>query len=498
MTEEGKTPDRPAADAASDPAALPSAASGADAVAGTSSADPARDAAAPEKIVMKPHPLLDRKKRRAAQLGNARQSKTNPMMNTLEQSRQSHSRIAKICVGVFVALVLVVFVHFLQRHLAQRRQQQARIDEIRASLAAIDSRIANSVGYDQEQGLLDAINVCLRASSVDFAHAEEWQKTLTGYQERLSGQPQPGTHFVVPSAVVDMVNIPRGRFNMGRRGKEPGGSHELNRRLVTMPYEFWLSRTEITNAQFRRFFRQHRTLIPGWENYRFDSPQQPVAYLDWHAASEYGRVITEYEAAAGRLPKGYEYRLPSEAEWEYACRSGTETYFYWGDEFGEAGAAYANILDEDALRRIEGDKREAGMPRRDGYTVTAPVGLFKPNAFGLHDMSGNVWEWCWDWYNPAAYQELYSTAPVQAEPIEAVIQRRAKWGELESVKTTSKVIRGGCWGSVPSEARSATRDSAVPETRNSGIGFRLALAPTIAIIDSGMLEDQILQGAGGE
>jgi formylglycine-generating enzyme required for sulfatase activity len=488
MTDD-QVPDRPVTDAAHDSSVEP--------MPEAPAADAGEDASGggtPEKIVMKPHPLLSRKNRRTAQFGHARQSKTNPMMNILEQSRQSHSRIAKICVGVFVVMVLVLLGHFFQRHLAQRRQQQARVDEIRAALAVIDNRIAGTTGYEQEQGLLDAINVCLRATGVDFLHAEEWQKTLADYQKRLVGQPEPGTHFVVSSAVVDMVNIPRGRFNMGRRSMEPGGPQELNRRLVTMPYEFWLSRTEITNAQFRRFFRQHRTLIPGWENYRFDYPQQPVTYLDWHAASEYCRVITEYETVAGRVPKGYEYRLPTEAEWEYACRSGTETYFYWGDEFGKAGAEYANILDDRARRRIGGDKAEKGMPLVDGYIVTAPVGMFKPNAFGLHDMSGNVWEWCWDWYNPSAYQELYSTAPVQAEPIEAVIQRRAKWGEMESVKTTSKVIRGGCWGSVASEARSATRDSAVPESLNSGIGFRMALAPKIAIIDSGMLEDQILQG----
>ncbi len=462
------------------------------ATAATPSAPPEAEGA--EKILLKPHPLLNRKKRRTSQFGNARQSKRNPFMLILEQHEQGHSRIAKACVAVFVVLVLAVLAQVYFRHLQTKRRHRARVEAIRTELAGLDGQIAAATGYERQQHLLTAVNTCLRASGIDPLQGEHWQKVLLGYQEQLGGKPEPGSHFVVPSAVVDMVNIPRGRFSMGRRAHEPGGHHELDRRLVTMPYEFWLGRTEITNVQYRRFFRQHRTRIPGWEEYRFELPQQPVAYLDWHAASEYCRIVTEYEEAAGRLPQGYEYRLPTEAEWEYACRAGTETYYYWGDTFGDEGSAYANILDEQARRRIGGDKKAPGMPAHDGHIVTAPVGLFKPNAFGLHDMSGNVWEWCWDWYNPNAYRELYSTAPVQAEPIEATIQRRAKWGEMESVKTTSKVVRGGCWGSIPAEARSATRDSAVPETRNSGVGFRLALAPKITIIDSGLLEDQILRG----
>lgn len=449
---------------------------------------------APGKATMKPHPLLAQKQRRKRQIGNLRQSNENPLIKILDQHEHARMRIVKIGAAILGLMLLAIAVMLVLSNHRQQQQWQQHLDTLRQSLAVLDGRIANAVGHDRDLAIMEALAVSLAGAEFDFNHSDQWQTTMERYQHLLAGRPEPGASFVSPSALVDMVNIPRGRFAMGRQRDELGRAVELPRHQVELPYEFWLSRTEITNAQFRRFFTEHRPVVVGWEDYHFERAQQPAVLVDWHAASEFCRLITELEQEAGRLPQGYEYRLPTEAEWEYACRAGTETAFYWGEEFGKSGSEYANLLDEAARQTLAWDKHEVGMPQRDRHAIPAPVGSYRPNAFGLNDMCGNVWEWCWDWYNPDAYRELYMTAPVQAEPVAATIQRLGQWGRVESLTTTSKVIRGGCWGSVPSESRSAARDSAVPETTNSGIGFRLALAPKITIIDGGMLEDQIMRG----
>ncbi|MDP2816110.1 MAG: formylglycine-generating enzyme family protein [Rectinemataceae bacterium] len=205
---------------------------------------------------------------------------------------------------------------------------------------------------------------------------------------------------------------------------------------------------------------------------------QPAVMLDWHMATSFCSAITEREKKAGRLPESYEYRLPTEAEWEYACKAGTTTAFFWGNSFGNDGAKFANTFDI-KTSRIHKWRTEKGMADNDKYVASSPAGSFKPNAFGLYDMSGNVWEWCYDWYNPRAYKELDIVAPVQTKPVATELEMRGTFDRPYTIEGTSRALRGGSWGNLPSDCRSAARDSAVPETKDTGIGFRIVLAPGI-------------------
>ena len=152
--------------------------------------------------------------------------------------------------------------------------------------------------------------------------------------------------------------------------------------------------------------------------------------------------------------EGKTYRLPTEAEWEYACRAGTATRYYGGDD-PETLATVANVAD--ATFKVDfADEAYYGLRASDGYTYTAPVGRFKPNAFGLYDMHGNVWQWCSDWYD----SDYYSKSPVDDPKGPNSGHRR--------------VQRGGSWFDWAVLARSAVRSKDSPDSRNYVTGFRVA------------------------
>jgi formylglycine-generating enzyme required for sulfatase activity len=175
----------------------------------------------------------------------------------------------------------------------------------------------------------------------------------------------------------------------------------------------------------------------------------PMYFVSWNDAMDFCRRLTAIERAAGRLPREYEYSLPTEAQWEYACRAGTVT------------AIYAGSSTPDTLNKIawyEKNSAEGYRGRRLGPTHSGPheVGQKEPNAWGLYDMYGNIWQWCRDWYGP--YPDEDTTDPAGPK------------------SGTSRVNRGGSFGSGPNSLRSAARAANPPPEASAYRGLRVALS----------------------
>ncbi len=240
--------------------------------------------------------------------------------------------------------------------------------------------------------------------------------------------------------IPGMVPIPAGTFLMGSNaaGGPPylGGSLEQPVHQVTISYPFWMGQHEVTQAEYQTLIGANPSFSPG--------PSRPVELVSWHDARAYCAALTAQQAA--NLPSGYEYRLPTEAEWEYACRAGTTTEFHYGPDLLCNQARFAFSYHTNP---------PASCVNPSG---TAPVGSYVPNAFGLFDMHGNVCEWCLDSYAP------YSSAAV-TDPF--------------VTGGPGRVLRGGSWSYASYQCRSAYRTNAGPGLANDNIGFRVVLAPVL-------------------
>jgi formylglycine-generating enzyme required for sulfatase activity len=282
--------------------------------------------------------------------------------------------------------------------------------------------------------------------------------------------------------------IPAGTFTMGSTEaaikallakwpevKDEDTADEKPAHKVTLSKAFWMGKHEVTVGQFRRFaeatgyktdaekgklFKGAFVLADGkgkfaedasWKNPYFkQTDAHPVVCVSWNDARAFVDWLNATDKAT---PAGFTYRLPTEAEWEYACRAGATTWYQWGDD-PDKGKGWCNAGDLSAKKTFP---KWTAFNWDDGFVYTAPVGSFKANAFGLHDMHGNVWEWCQDWYG--AYKEGDQRDP-----------NGAANGEF-------RVLRGGSWFFDPGYLRSATRRSDPPENRLVTYGFRLVLAP---------------------
>jgi formylglycine-generating enzyme required for sulfatase activity len=202
---------------------------------------------------------------------------------------------------------------------------------------------------------------------------------------------------------MEFVLIPSGRFRMGCVN---GFEDERPRHVVEIASPFWMSVTEITNEQYALFNPHHDSGVESKYGYQFgihgyplNEPDQPVVRVSWREAMAYCDWLSALT--------GLVFTLPTEAQWEYACRAGSETHFHFGDCQSDY-AAYANIADETLEQFVSNpyfvfapfespNRYDAWIPRdmrySDGALLTAPVGAYCPNAWGLHDTHGNVWEW---------------------------------------------------------------------------------------------------------
>jgi len=225
-----------------------------------------------------------------------------------------------------------------------------------------------------------------------------------------------------------LVSIPGGSFLMG---SDSGQDCERPIHRVTVD-SFLLAMTQVTNAEYERFLRATSALPPPfWQDPNFNHPQQPVAGVSWHEAARYCGWLT---AETGRT-----FRLPTEAEWEYAARAGLDQKsFPWGDDPPQSLPGYATRW----------------------CTGPESVALDLPNAFGLYNMCDNVHEWCSDWYDP----NYYAVSP----------ERNPRGPGDSSLKPARRSSRGGSWRHHIKVSRCSARSSIPPDFRYADYGFRVA------------------------
>ena len=236
---------------------------------------------------------------------------------------------------------------------------------------------------------------------------------------------------------MELIEIPAGKFMMGV------GSGVA----VTLTKPFRLGKTEVTQGQWQQVMSTEP-----WKGQDYVQADKdcPATYVSFFDAVEFCDGLTDLERKSGKLQANEEYRLSTEAEWEYACRAGTTTAFSFGDESKINSHAWWGGLDFGALLKRE-IKAGTGNAAREQYAHA--VGLKKPNPWGLYDMHGNVWEWCSNWYD--------GKLSGGADPIGPEGGSR-------------RVIRGGCWWQYQAQCRSARRNSNDPGTRDTDLGFRVA------------------------
>jgi formylglycine-generating enzyme required for sulfatase activity len=245
-----------------------------------------------------------------------------------------------------------------------------------------------------------------------------------------AGPPPPsrmaGSSFRLDEPGMELVWIPSGTFLMGSLD---GEQDERPLTTVKISRGFWMGKHEVTQGQWQQLMGGNPS------GFRESGPSSPVENVTWIEAAEFCRRLSERARAEGRLPPGYEFRLPTEAEWEYACRAGAPG-------LPSTSAALEDVAWYDG----------------NSQASTHPVGQKKPNAWGLYDMLGNVWEWCWNWYDAYPGGEVVDPAG----PEEGMV----------------RVVRGGSWEKPASKARPTARGEHPPDGRGGNRrGFRVALAP---------------------
>jgi len=232
----------------------------------------------------------------------------------------------------------------------------------------------------------------------------------------------------------EMVAIPAGEFQMGCVSHKGCNDEELPVRTVTFEEPFAMGKHEVTFGEYDRFAEatgREKAGDGGWGR-----GERPVIDVSWDDAQAYVFWLSEQT--------GKRYRLPSEAEWEYAARGGTTTNYWWGDDIQRDGKVWANCY---------------GCGSEWDGVQTTPVGSFPENPFGLYDTAGNVWEWVQD-----CWHDSYEGAPDDG----------SAWEESKGGNCGRRVARGGSWNDKPEDLRSANRNWSNTVYRSNDLGFRLA------------------------
>nr|MCR5381960.1 SUMF1/EgtB/PvdO family nonheme iron enzyme [Lentisphaeria bacterium] len=316
---------------------------------------------------------------------------------------------------------------------------------------------------------------------------------------------------------LEMINIPASSKNtvsvIGSPTYEFGHTESEIEHKIKITKEFWLGKYPVTCLQWktvmlsspydlatkafeeniknflsRKSFREYYKINKkeDIDKILFNEDEDlPINFVSWYEALIFCKKLTFWEKQAGRLPDNYVYTLPTEAQWEYACRAGTKgTLLYNNEEFEQQGDNNAPCLDRIAWyggnsgQNYTGKGHDTSSIQNKQYPEDTLAGLRRvgqkqPNPWGLYDMLGNIYEWCLDSCTRDSNSKLISTPTYGINPAKnTVIDPFCSIGD-------QRIMRGGCWGSIPTHCRPAYRNCHVPEYRADFIGFRVALAPNI-------------------
>lgn len=284
--------------------------------------------------------------------------------------------------------------------------------------------------------------------------------------------------YTSPSMGTQFVLIQPGSFLRGSRDSDrEADADERPQRAIQMTRPFYLGKYEVTRGQFRRFVEEtgyrtdaeedgkgscmfdaetggfERNPKYNWRNVGFEqTDEHPVVNVTWDDALRFCQWLANKD--------GRPYTLPTEAQWEFACRAGTKTRYCSGDN-PQSLAMVGNIADGTAKKKFP--NWSWAIKAEDGYVFTAPVGQFDPNSWGLYDMHGNVWEWCLDAYEKDFYKTSSDKDPHNVNPL--ILQ-----------SNTKRVLRGGSWLNFAGSCRSAKRNCVARDYRSNYIGFRVSFA----------------------
>ena len=260
--------------------------------------------------------------------------------------------------------------------------------------------------------------------------------TVTTQATSLVVDGTPTSHTVA-SIIMDMIFCPPGTFMMGSPSSESGRGGDETQHQVTLTNGFYLGKYEVTQAQYQTVMNGNSAGLNA-DPSQFKGSNRPVEKASWEDAQIFLARLNSIEQTAGRLPNGWKYVLPTEAQWEYACRAGTTTAYSWGNDINSSRANY---------------NWDGGPNDGNDFKQTRDVGQYAANPWGFFDMQGNVWEWVHDW--KADYLTGSQTNPEGP------------------ASGSHRVRRGGSWFVDGVYLRSAQRSRVTPGSRYNDLGFRV-------------------------
>ena len=254
---------------------------------------------------------------------------------------------------------------------------------------------------------------------------------------------------------LEMALIPKGKFTIGSPNSEKNrGSNESPQHEVNFPQDFYMGRYAVTQAQWLAVMGKFTDEFNKSADGKLKGDNRPMIYVSWHEVREFCKRLT------ATLPANRgTYRLPTEAEWEYACRAGTTTPFHFGETITPS------------LVNYDGNNPYANAPKGEYRKQTVDVNSFSPNAWALHQMHGNVWEWCLDEYDDSYSKKSSNLKNNGSEP----------YGDMNvnDNDTRYRLLRGGSWFDYAWDCRAAVRFGNDARNQSNGFGFRLLLASSL-------------------